>query len=85
MLAAGCAANEPKTDLIHVELVKGACAERRVTIHKDRPASVAQDALVMLTLEVPKEEKDAAFQDGRTSFEAGDENRFAKFTLDMSC
>ncbi len=85
VLVTGCVTQQRETDLVHVELTKQGCAERRVTIHKEEPAIVAGNTLALMTLEVPKAEKDASFQDGRTSFEAGDENRLAKFSLDFSC
>ena len=81
----GCATQKRDTDLIHVELAKTGCAERRVTIHKSEPAIIGDDTLALVTLEVPAAEKDELFADGRMAVEAGDENRFAKFTLDISC
>lgn len=82
----GCAMQKrDATDLIQVELSKQSCAERRVTLHKTEPDMVADDTLAIMTLEVPKDEKDEMFADGRSAFEAGEENRFAKFSLDLSC
>lgn len=85
VLLSGCLTQKRDTDMIHVELTKQGCAERRVTLHRTEPANVGPDTLALMTLEVPAAEKDELFADGRMAFEAGDENRFAKFSLDISC
>ena len=85
VILTGCVTQKRETDLIHVEMTKQGCDERRVVIHKTEPAIVAGNTLALMTLEVPAAEKDEMFADGRDAFEAGEENRFAKFSLDFSC
>ncbi len=85
VILSGCLTQKRDTDLIHVEMTKQSCADGRVTIYKTEPAIVAGDTLALMTLEVPAAEKDEMFADGRDALEAGEENRFAKFSLNFSC